>query len=77
MLALVGALNTAISLYYYVRIVRAMFIDLPYVENPAPLRPRVGYQLLLGVSGAAILVFGVWWTPMVQWTQASLQIFRG
>jgi NADH-quinone oxidoreductase subunit N len=77
MLALVGALNTAISLYYYVRIVRAMFIDPPYVANPGPLRPRVGYQLLLGVSSAAILVFGVWWTPMVEWTRASLEIFKG
>ena len=77
MLALVGALNTAVSLYYYVRIVRAMFIDLPYVENPAPIRPKVSYQLFLGLASAAILVFGIWWTPMIQWTQASLQIFRG
>ncbi len=76
-LALVGALNTAVSLYYYMRIVRAMFIDLPYVENPAPIRPRVGYQLLLGAASAFILVFGVWWTPMIEWTQRSLEIFRG
>jgi NADH-quinone oxidoreductase subunit N len=77
MLALVGALNTAVSLYYYVRIVRAMFIDPPYVEHPAPLRPRVGYQVLLGVASALILVFGVWWAPMIEWTQASLAMFRG
>jgi NADH-quinone oxidoreductase subunit N len=77
MLALVGALNTAIALYYYVRIVRAMFIDAPYVENPAPIRPRVGYQVLLAGAAAAILVFGVWWTPMIDWTAASLQLFRG
>ena len=32
-LALIGALNTAVSLYYYVRIVRAMFIDPPYSES--------------------------------------------
>jgi NADH-quinone oxidoreductase subunit N len=77
MLALVGALNTAIALYYYVRIVRAMFIDAPYVEDPAPIRPRVGYQVLLAGAAAAILVFGVWWTPMIDWTAASLQLFRG
>lgn len=76
-LALIGALNTAVSLYYYVRIVRAMFIDAPYVADAPALRPRVGYQLILGVSSAAILLFGVWWTPMVDWTQASLQMFRG
>ncbi len=76
-LALVGALNTAVSLYYYVRIVRAMFIDAPYVADPPAIAPKVGYQLLLGGFSAAILVFGIWWTPMVRWTEASLQLFRG
>jgi NADH-quinone oxidoreductase subunit N len=76
-LALVGALNTAVSLYYYVRIVRAMFIDPPQVADPAPLRPRVGYQLLLGGASVFVLVFGVWWTPIVEWTNSSLQMFRG
>jgi NADH-quinone oxidoreductase subunit N len=37
----------------------------------------VGYQLLLGGASAFILLFGVWWTPMIEWTQASLEIFRG
>ncbi len=76
MLALVGALNTAVSLYYYVRIVRAMFIDPPYVENPEPIRARVGYQLILGGASAFVLVFGLWWTPIVEWAGASLQLMR-
>jgi len=76
-LALIGALNTAVSLYYYVRIVRAMFIDPAYAESPPPLRAGVGYQLMLGGFSAAILVFGVWWTPFVAWSAASLQMFRG
>ncbi len=76
-LALIGALNTAVSLYYYVRIVRAMFIDPAYVADPPALKPRVGYQLLLGAFSVAVLVFGIWWAPMVEWTGASLQMFRG
>jgi NADH-quinone oxidoreductase subunit N len=76
-LALIGALNTAVSLYFYVRIVRAMFIDPAYVEDPPPLRAGVGYQLMLGAFSAAILIFGVWWTPFVEWSEASLQMFRG
>jgi NADH-quinone oxidoreductase subunit N len=76
-LALIGALNTAVSLYYYVRIIRAMFIDPPYVSDPAPIAPKPGYTLLLGGFCAAILVFGLWWSPMIEWTQASLQLFRG
>jgi NADH-quinone oxidoreductase subunit N len=76
-LALIGALNTAVSLYYYVRIVRAMFIDVPYAPEPVPVPRRWGYQAMLGAFAAAILVFGLWWSPVVAWTQASLQFFRG
>jgi NADH-quinone oxidoreductase subunit N len=77
LLALVGALNTAVSLYYYVRIVRAMFIDQPFADQSVAMERRVGYQLMLGAFSAAILVFGLWWTPMIRWTEASLQLFRG
>jgi len=76
-LLLVGALNTAVSLFYYVRIIRAMFIDPPYVADPAPLAPKPGYALMAGAFSAAILIFGVWWSPLIAWTEASLQLFRG
>jgi NADH-quinone oxidoreductase subunit N len=76
LLALVGALNTAVSLYYYARIIRAMFLDPPLAES-AVLERRVGYQVMLGAFSVLILVFGLWWTPMIQWTEASLGMFRG
>jgi NADH-quinone oxidoreductase subunit N len=74
-LALVAALNTAVSLYYYARIIKAMFMDAPYVEGG--VEPRVGYQLMLGAFSAAILVFGIWWAPIVDWSQRSLTMLRG
>jgi NADH-quinone oxidoreductase subunit N len=74
-LAVIGALNTAVSLYYYARIIRAMFLEAPFTEEPVP--SPLGYQVLLGTFSAAILVFGLWWTPMLDWTQASLHLFRG
>jgi len=69
-LAVIAALNTAVSLYYYVRIVRAMFIDAPVGD--VAVRPRVGYQVMLGTFSAALVFFGIWWNPIVEWTQASL-----
>jgi NADH-quinone oxidoreductase subunit N len=54
-----------------------MFIDQPYTADAPAITPRPGYQLLLGGFSVAILVFGLWWTPMVRWTEASLQLFRG
>ena len=76
-LALIGALNTAVSLFFYARVIRAMFIDPPFSADAPPIRARAGYQVMLGAFSAAILVFGIWWSPMVEWTQASLQLFRG
>ena len=69
-LAVIAALNTAVSLYYYVRIVRAMFIDRAIGE--LVVRPKVSYQIMLGAFSVALLLFGIWWTPIVEWTQYSL-----
>ena len=76
-LAIIGAVNSAISLYYYARVIRAMFIDAALRRAPAGPGHPVLYQLLLSASAVAVLVFGVWWTPMVDWTVASLHIFKG
>ena len=74
-LAVCGALNTAVSLYYYARIIRAMFLDAPYVETA--VEPKIGYQVILGACSAAVLVFGIWWAPIIDWSQRSLAMFRG
>jgi len=74
-LALIAALNTAVSLYYYARVIRAMFLEAPYSDSP--IEPRIGYQVLLGAFSAAVLIFGLWWTPIIDWSQRSLALFRG
>ena len=74
-LAVIGALNSAVSLYYYMRIVRAMFLEAPVGD--VTVRPHLGYQLMLGAFSAALLLFGVWWNPLVDWTQQSLVFLRG
>jgi NADH-quinone oxidoreductase subunit N len=74
-LAIIGALNTAVSLYYYARIIQAMFLEAPYVDKP--VRSKVGYQVMLGAFSAAILLFGIWWAPIVEWSQRSLHMLRG
>lgn len=75
LLAIIGALNTAVSLYYYVRIVRAMFLEEPFTEQP--VRSPAGYNVMLCGLSAAVLLFGIWWSPIVQWTKQSLVLLRG
>jgi NADH-quinone oxidoreductase subunit N len=74
-LAIIGALNTAVSLYYYARIIQAMFLEAPYVDKP--VSSKIGYQVMLGAFSAAVLLFGVWWSPIVEWSQRSLHMLRG
>ncbi len=74
-LAVIGALNSAVSLYYYMRVVRAMFLDAPVGQFT--VRPHLSYQLMLGAFSVALLLFGVWWNPLVAWSQQSLIFLRG
>jgi NADH-quinone oxidoreductase subunit N len=74
-LALIAALNTAVSLFYYARIIRAMFLDAPPTAAVV-ITPRAGQQVLLGAFSVLLLVFGVWWNPLVSWTQSSLAMLR-
>ncbi|MGC9327909.1 MAG: NADH-quinone oxidoreductase subunit N, partial [Candidatus Hinthialibacter sp.] len=67
-LALVGILNTVISLYYYARIIKAMFF-----EDPSPTAPaftiRPAYLGLLTLLTLPILYFGIWWDPLVRYSK--------
>ena len=73
----IGALNSAVSLYYYARIIRAMFIDKGYEAHPAPIKTSPVYSVLLASAATAVLVFGLWWTPIIDWSARSLQMFKG
>ena len=71
-LAFIGAANTVISLYYYVRVIRDMFLadPLPDVTAAAPL-PRFNLGNLAGtlslVTMVPTLVLGLFWGPLAAW----------
>jgi len=73
-LAVVGALNSVISLYYYVRVFRNMFLY--SVDQPAPaiIFSRVQRGLVLALVIPTLLL-GLYFTPLVQLAQASVKIF--
>jgi len=59
-LAIVGIINSVISLYYYMRIAKAMFFGAAPDETDLPLAPK---RLMLISSALAIvtIVFGIFW----------------
>jgi NADH:ubiquinone oxidoreductase subunit 2 (subunit N) len=72
-LAIIGVLNSAVSLYYYARIVKAMFLDRPRVMDRIPM-PR-SYSVMLGVFMAAVVVFGIYFEGLRKLAESSLRMF--
>src|SRR5260370_23714348 len=58
-LAIVGVLNSAVSLYYYARIVRTMFLERPTNLEIIPV-PR-SYNVLLAVLLLGVIVIGLYY----------------
>jgi len=72
-LAIIGVLNSAVSLYYYARIVRTMFLDQPLTPAPIPV-PR-SYNVLLGVLVIGVIFFGLYFDGLRRIAEASLPMF--
>ncbi len=62
-LAVVGILNSAISLYYYARILKAMFFTKGVETSPLAV-PGV-HRTMAGVMAVPTLLLGVYWAPLV------------
>jgi NADH-quinone oxidoreductase subunit N len=74
-LAVVGAINSVISLYYYVRILRNMYLRAS--DQPAGNPLEFGTMQIAAVLVLLVptLLLGVYFSPLVQLAQASVKIF--
>ena len=73
-LAVVGALNSVISLYYYVRIFRNMYLR-SSEQQVAPLDFTMMQKATVLVLLVPTLLLGLYFGPLVQLAQASVKIF--
>jgi NADH-quinone oxidoreductase subunit N len=73
----VGAVNTAVSAYYYLKVVRAMLLDEP--EGTMSDKPETsgGASLFLVVLIAFLIAAGVVWDPLLAQTTLAVSGFTG
>jgi NADH-quinone oxidoreductase subunit N len=69
-LAVIATLYVAVSIYYYFRIVKSMFVEEGEREMP-PLATSFGTRVALACAGAATLAIGVYPEPFVRFAQQS------
>jgi NADH-quinone oxidoreductase subunit N len=75
-LAVIGILNSTVSLYYYMAPIRMMFLEEPRGdETPVTFEPW-NYGLM-GVLACATIVLGLYWTPIIAFADRSMHFFTG
>lgn len=72
-LAIIGILNSTISLYYYFKIVMVMYMEEPQGASPLSFSPPL--TVALGVTAFATLFIGLYPEPLIRAALHSIQIF--
>lgn len=73
-LAVVAILNSVISLYYYAKIVKIMFLDTPDPGEKSLTIAGHNFTLLIPLT-ALTIVLGVYFSPLIYYTSQSLRFF--
>jgi len=74
MLAVVAILNSVISLYYYAKVVKTMFLDDPEPTDKTVSVAASNFTLLIPLTVLTV-VLGVYFSPLAQFTSRSLRFF--
>ncbi len=69
-LAVVGVVNSVISLYYYAGVIRAMYI-MP-AASPTPIEEPAALQVALGIAGLGTLIIGLYPQPMIDLAKSAV-----
>ena len=72
-LAIAGGINSVISLYYYLRVVKVMYFE--GERNDSILNPSGIVTGMLLATSIPSLLFGIYWAPVANWIENSLVFF--
>ena len=72
-LVVIGGINSVVSLYYYLRVVKVMYFDGDRKDSLVS-PPKVLSGMLL-VTAVPTMLLGIYWVPLAQWIQKSLVFF--
>jgi NADH-quinone oxidoreductase subunit N len=72
-LVIVGVLNAVVSAYYYLAVVRQMFVG--GTEEGVPIRTSPSIGLSLGVAAAGVFIFGILPMPLISAARDAAEIF--
>lgn len=72
-LAIVGVLNSIVALYYYLTVVKVMYVDTTDDVRPVIVRPAS--TVVIWISSIGVLLLGTVATPLWDWALSAAQSF--
>ncbi|MBN1310050.1 MAG: NADH-quinone oxidoreductase subunit N [Anaerolineae bacterium] len=70
-LAILAVLNAIVALYYYLTVIKVMYVD--ETEDTSPIRAAQAPTIVLAITGAGILIIGTVAGPWLAWALAAAQ----
>lgn len=72
-LAIIALLNTVVSVYYYMRILKNLYL-VKVDETKPEIKPSLLNSIIIILLVAPILIFGIYFTPLVNFAKSSMHI---
>ena len=72
-LVFAGAINSVISLYYYLKVVKVMFLDGD--KRDVILQPELPMFTMLMLTVIPSMLLGIYWSPLANWVKSSLVFY--
>jgi NADH-quinone oxidoreductase subunit N len=73
-LALIGLLNSVVSLYYYVKVIKNMFLLNPQGDSSS-VKYSLAHNTLLILLIIPTILFGIYFSPIVKFAEDSAKLF--
>jgi NADH-quinone oxidoreductase subunit N len=73
-LAVIAIINSVVSLYYYIRVLKNMFLSQPKDES-LTIKTSLGEYVIVLALAIPVIVFGIYFTPIVNLAKNSVAMF--
>lgn len=70
-LAIIGVLNSIIALYYYLIVIKIMYVDQNKIDTPIVINRTSGW--VLGITSVMVLILGVIPAPIIDWARVGAE----
>ncbi|MCJ7522305.1 MAG: NADH-quinone oxidoreductase subunit N [Dehalococcoidia bacterium] len=72
-LVIIGAINSVVSAYYYLRVVKIMYIGEPLSDEPIP--SSIGLRISLAITALGVLVLGIYPWAVLRFAENAVTMF--